>query len=662
MAGRVPTPDFNPSINFRPAASPVDTFVRPAEDNSTRALVDALSGLQPQLKGYLTEAREEKKQSDIDEGRAAALKNALEWGAAVSQGLVDPQSSEWFMKAYKEQYGRVLGQKVIAEAEAEWFNSEGFNSGDTASFEPFADSVRKKYITDGMDADTLAGLIPVLDNGMSSLRSTHVRNSAEIIRKNALENWSTDAANQIDEIFKTGSFSSEADYQAIYDKLGVLEAHAKVAGYVATPSDLNNIMVDLLITKAVETNDTRYLKVLENHRGNMSAGLTLYGREKIAGARSAIQTSRNAAYARSVAADAAALTLRQNEAEGEQVALIMEAVSKGEDPNTVALGAKTQALLDEELLGASELSRILNLQANLAAQSGSKVDKPLSNRELVGEGEKYRAWATENGLSPQDPINLSRYLTQISTYADVAISDPDAQKIMSYANSNEAAALASIPGWQATTATFYKNVVGASIDDGAGALAAVFGDSSATAQQAIDIGIAAQDAFVDKVNDLLIQQKDLNLPGNEGARGRAIEQIAREVRAEFKPLVDELRDGSGSTSNKKTSADLTPISDTPAVAQFGEENNDYFLSFGGASGSISVGVPAELHTAIESYVESDDTQRASVEVAVKAMIDNAMDSYSAGDYEAFYNKLLSEISNEYLRQVLTDYYLEKTNQ
>src|SRR5690606_19248479 len=114
---RVRTTDFDPAISYRPAAAPVDTFTAPPADNTLTALVGALSSLQPTLRRYQQQAREEERAEDVEAGKRAALESALEWGEAVAKGKVPNHASKWFMKAYKEQYGRILGNKLRSQAE-----------------------------------------------------------------------------------------------------------------------------------------------------------------------------------------------------------------------------------------------------------------------------------------------------------------------------------------------------------------------------------------------------------------------------------------------------------------------------------------------------------------------------------------------------------------
>src|SRR5438552_3180225 len=101
-----------PITPITPAASPVNRFVRPAlpeqatqvvGENSAQQLARALSSVYPSVMGTLEHHQDQVDQTAVDTARAQRLKTALNFQDAIKQGIITPDQSPIFRKAWQQQ-------------------------------------------------------------------------------------------------------------------------------------------------------------------------------------------------------------------------------------------------------------------------------------------------------------------------------------------------------------------------------------------------------------------------------------------------------------------------------------------------------------------------------------------------------------------------------
>jgi hypothetical protein len=417
MTGRVRTPDFDPSITYRPAAAPVDTFAPPARDHTLGALVSALSDLQPTLRQYQQEARKEMRAEDIEAGKRAALESAIEWGEAVRSGKVPPTASKWFMKAYKEQYGRILGSKLRAEAEFEWSQWEGRESGDPEAIKGWLGDFQRKALKGVKDTDVLLGLLPEIEGTVTSLTTAHARHSADVLSQRNLELIGIEVGQQLDTLWSEEIRDGVWDPTRINDKLSDIETRAKLQGVAG--SDLNDMLIQAVTMKAKELNDPRILEVLDTHRGNHSAGLTLRGREAIERAKAEIVADWAASESRAWTQHQRAARAEADRIKGELVRAALE------DPTTPLDKAMLAQL---SALDPDAVSGVLGLARGLAGDS-----------ERMSPGEVAGAyWLV---LNDPDPM-----MAVLRMAASGELRDPQlAKSLIGYAEGRAGASFLTLP-------------------------------------------------------------------------------------------------------------------------------------------------------------------------------------------------------------------------
>lgn len=134
----------------RPVASPVDSYVRPADGAMLQQLAGALGNLAPKLNAIAGQVGERKSAEAKERGVAKAreLQEAkLTYEQAVKKGVIEPQQNPWFYVGLKEQFGRLAAAEykrnlVVAAASDEKLKS----SLDPSDFGKFAADQRASFL------------------------------------------------------------------------------------------------------------------------------------------------------------------------------------------------------------------------------------------------------------------------------------------------------------------------------------------------------------------------------------------------------------------------------------------------------------------------------------------------------------------------------------
>lgn len=110
--------------SLRPAASPVDTFVRAARQGDTNAgnqaaqLAQALAQFSPGLARYAQGMQEKQNAQKLEEGKLAVSElsqQAKTYKDAVDKGMIPAHANPFFVAGVKEQYGRVVADQFASD-------------------------------------------------------------------------------------------------------------------------------------------------------------------------------------------------------------------------------------------------------------------------------------------------------------------------------------------------------------------------------------------------------------------------------------------------------------------------------------------------------------------------------------------------------------------
>jgi hypothetical protein len=250
--------------DITPIATPVDTYVRPAEPppSSLHQLAEGLASFDSGLGAFLEKRKAKTEEADKIRAEAAFNKNnALGWAEAVRQGKVPANASPIFMQSYKAAQGNLAGIQLREKFTKEYLSWDGRSKNDPQAFQKFlGEFVANNIGTD--DVEVLKGLNPHIEALKSDAYSTFTQESAKSVYNGALNTRgailgrTVDAANDIGLTTKEGT-----DYDAIWQDFMANREEALAAGTRAEDYDAQ--LVATITAKAVEHQDPQLLDLLD---------------------------------------------------------------------------------------------------------------------------------------------------------------------------------------------------------------------------------------------------------------------------------------------------------------------------------------------------------------------------------------------------------------
>lgn len=159
---RAPVREIPLSAQLRPVATPVDTFVRPAQ-SPLRGLADALGTFDRSLQQFLSVRDEKAMRDDEVRGRAAFYEDSSgEFARAVTEGKIPAHYSPSYVRGFKNAQGAAAGEKLRTKWQDAWDNWDGKDSEDPESFNVFfSEFIKNNVGTD--DPDVLRGVLPQVE-------------------------------------------------------------------------------------------------------------------------------------------------------------------------------------------------------------------------------------------------------------------------------------------------------------------------------------------------------------------------------------------------------------------------------------------------------------------------------------------------------------------
>lgn len=179
-------------VALRPAASPVSTYVRPAEPTKTSSmhLAEALQGIQPTLQKYIGVVGEKQDAETTSRAeRMALIQQVSSYQEAVDKGLLKPGESDLFVRAYEEQRGRVLAleQRNAAFAAYEgWEGKDAAAAGDpeaATSFGNFLTDIAGQAFAQSPNDNVQRGMKDLVEQSLREISSLHGQRTANLVEQ-----------------------------------------------------------------------------------------------------------------------------------------------------------------------------------------------------------------------------------------------------------------------------------------------------------------------------------------------------------------------------------------------------------------------------------------------------------------------------------------------
>jgi hypothetical protein len=224
---RRPPPGELPTPRLMPAASPVDSLVRPNAGAQLGEIAAALGGLSPSLARIQAKQREDEEKR----GRTDATQIYEDIKATrqkIKTGEIAAHESKWYRAAAREQVGQLLanayGQELLLSTKTDEALRESIDPDD---FDAFEAEQRKRWLAEHLDGDDpalMAGFNAVTAQGILNARQSFIADVADRMDGQVLDNTyvqhqialkeSLDAGLSIEEIGKNLATRNAAFYNA----------------------------------------------------------------------------------------------------------------------------------------------------------------------------------------------------------------------------------------------------------------------------------------------------------------------------------------------------------------------------------------------------------------------------------------------------------------
>lgn len=146
---------------------PVDTLVHaqvPEDPNQSdfAQLSRALAQVNPEINRFTSALSANYVQSQSKQGKDQAIKSGLTYGEAVQRGMIDPNQSPFFMRAWKELDGANMGDLIAQKVQTSYETDPIKNSTDPKEFQTWMQGQIKPKVEGVNDPDIMSGLGPKL--------------------------------------------------------------------------------------------------------------------------------------------------------------------------------------------------------------------------------------------------------------------------------------------------------------------------------------------------------------------------------------------------------------------------------------------------------------------------------------------------------------------
>lgn len=249
---------------IRPVASPVDSYIRPADParSSLHDLANGLAALDAGVSGFLKGRKDDQDKLDKIRGEAAFNRaNQAGWAEAVKQGLVPANASPVFMEAYKKAQGNLAGLQLREQFRAEYLQWDGRNSNDPAAFSEFVTGFISRRVGEA-DPYILEGLNPHVEalfnegySNFSAERNASTYNGA-VATQGALATETIQGLEADGLMEDTGT-----DYEAMWNSLVALREEALESGIRSEDYDL--VLLQTVVAEAERTNNLELLDLFK---------------------------------------------------------------------------------------------------------------------------------------------------------------------------------------------------------------------------------------------------------------------------------------------------------------------------------------------------------------------------------------------------------------
>jgi hypothetical protein len=258
-----------PITPIRPVASPVQRFVTPAQaarasetigETKATQLARALSSFAQSAIPALEHRRDRIDNEQVELARAQRTQTALNYKEAIKQGIITADQSPFFVQSWKEQDGRVAADRYNADLIIALSTGPFSQSTDHAETEPLLNTFRSNWMkqngVQGGDRDFMDGFAAKAQAYESTVR----QHQASAVGQRIIDQTTNNTFHEVLGVFDEASFR-DLSASSTADGIDSITSRGVLVGM--DPKDVNRIVLDAAIAKAVETNSIQPFLILD---------------------------------------------------------------------------------------------------------------------------------------------------------------------------------------------------------------------------------------------------------------------------------------------------------------------------------------------------------------------------------------------------------------
>lgn len=242
---------------------PVDTTItapQAPQSNGMLQLAQALTSVNPKIQSFLNDKALDYTSDQVAQGRTQAIKSGLAYGEAVKRGLITPDQSPYFQRAWKEIDGQNAGDAFAAQIQSDADSSGVLNSGDPNKLHTWIQGQAQQAMQ-GMDPDTQAGFMPKLMQAHKQLDAKFRTQTSQNTMNGMLDAVSTQFNNIMDEETGDGVTFDPSRASARLHNAAALPQFAGLS-----PATTDKLVTQAVVNKAIANRDTDVLDALDQWR------------------------------------------------------------------------------------------------------------------------------------------------------------------------------------------------------------------------------------------------------------------------------------------------------------------------------------------------------------------------------------------------------------
>lgn len=406
-------------LRLQPTARPVDSFVRPSEDNSLAQLGDALTKVAPELGNLGDLVTKRKAERDRAAGQQEArelFESGKSWREAINKGLITADKSPWFRQGAEEQMGKLAAETFHSDMTLAFANSEHVDSYEAKDFDSFSQEFMKSWSAENLPQERTQAFntgFAQVDGYIAGARQDFADRAGENLIKYNRESFGATVFASLRRLTETKG-TMEDMVGSVQQSLDLQVAQG------LSPRVANQIAAEAVIRMAEVTDNPAYLDLLKKVKAGKQS---LYDRPMVG---EAVMKAEQNIYERRMQRDRSEKE-RRNEANRVATNTVMSTAIAGlqKDPSNTDLApfvAQLKSLDSPE----STVAALTNLKRTMAGEKFAG-DQGIAN-ELLSN--------VVTVTDSHDPNYVSR-VTAANAVIARRISQDDFNNVMSYINQRD---------------------------------------------------------------------------------------------------------------------------------------------------------------------------------------------------------------------------------